>query len=64
MGHQEADVYRGATSGCGNTTSVVSNPVNAPRQVATRLPDREPKILQAAAAFLKAYPRNERPKVS
>jgi Asp-tRNA(Asn)/Glu-tRNA(Gln) amidotransferase A subunit family amidase len=28
------------------------------------LPDREPKILQAVAAFLKAYPRNERPKVS
>jgi Asp-tRNA(Asn)/Glu-tRNA(Gln) amidotransferase A subunit family amidase len=28
------------------------------------LPDREPKILQAAAAFMKAYPRNERPKVS
>lgn len=28
------------------------------------LPDREPKILQAAAAFLKAYPRTERPKVS
>jgi amidase/aspartyl-tRNA(Asn)/glutamyl-tRNA(Gln) amidotransferase subunit A len=28
------------------------------------LPDREPKILQAAAAFPKAYPRDERPKVS
>jgi amidase/aspartyl-tRNA(Asn)/glutamyl-tRNA(Gln) amidotransferase subunit A len=28
------------------------------------LPDREPKILQAVAAFLKAYPRNERPNVS
>jgi amidase/aspartyl-tRNA(Asn)/glutamyl-tRNA(Gln) amidotransferase subunit A len=28
------------------------------------LPDREPKILQAAAAFMKAFPRTERPQIS